>query len=134
MSSRQVAYAQKRRSTRIDQAVPVAVQGLGAFREPYQEQVSTLTVSCHGCAYESKYEVIQGEFVYLDVKSPTDGPSHGSTRARVKWVQNLGAKGGFHIAVELEVPGNVWGIASPPEDWFPIRVPIAIEPAASGRE
>ena len=134
MSSRQVAYAQKRRSTRIDQAVPVAVQGLGAFREPYQEQVSTLTISCHGCAYQSKYEVIQGEDVYLDVRSPNDGSSHGSARARVKWVQNLGAKGGFQIAVELEVPGNVWGIPSPPEDWFPIRVPIAIEPGASGRE
>jgi hypothetical protein len=134
VSSRQVAYAQKRRSTRIDQAVPVAVQGLGAFREPYQEQVSTLTISCHGCAYQSKYEVIQGEFVYLDVKPLTDGSSNGSTRARVRWVQNLGAKGGFQIAVELEVPGNVWGIASPPEDWFPIRVPIAIEPAAPGRE
>ena len=86
MSSRQVAYAQKRRSTRIDQAVPVAVQGLGAFREPYQEQVSTLTISCHGCAYQSRYEVIQGEDVYLDVRSPTDGSSHGSARARVKWV------------------------------------------------
>ncbi len=134
MSSRQVAYAQKRRSTRIDQTVPVAVQGLGAFREPYQEQVSTLSISCHGCAYHSKYEVIQGEVVYLDVKSPTDGSSHGSTRARVKWVQNLGAKGGFQIAVELEVAGNIWGIASPPEDWFPLRVPIAIEPAALGRE
>jgi hypothetical protein len=134
VSSRQVAYAQKRRSTRIDQAVPVAVQGLGAFREPYQEQVSTLTISCHGCAYHSKYEVIQGEDVYLDVRSSTDGSSHGSARARVKWVQNLGAKGGFQIAVELEAPGNVWGVASPPEDWFPVRVPIAIEPAASGRE
>jgi hypothetical protein len=134
VSSRPVAYAQKRRSTRIDQAVPVAVQGLGAFREPYQEQVSTLTISCHGCAYQSKYEVIQGEVVYLDVKSPTNGSSNGGTRARVKWVQNLGAKGGFQIAVELEVAGNIWGIASPPEDWFPLRVPIAIEPAAPGRE
>jgi hypothetical protein len=134
VSSRQVAYAQKRRSTRIDQSVPVAVQGLGAFREPYQEQVSTLTISCHGCAYQSKYEVIQGEDVYLDIRSPTDGSSQCSARARVKWVQNLGAKGGFQIAVELEVAGNVWGIASPPEDWFPVRVPIAIESAASGRE
>jgi len=45
VSSGQVAYAQKRRSTRIDQAVPLAVQGLGAYREPYQEQVSTLSIS-----------------------------------------------------------------------------------------
>jgi hypothetical protein len=134
VSSRQIAYAQKRRSTRIDRSVPVAVQGLGAFREPYQEQVSTLSISCHGCAYQSKYEVIQGEVVYLDVKSPNDGSSHGSSRARVKWVQNLGGKVGFQVAVELEVAGNIWGIASPPEDWFPVRVPVTSEPAASGRE
>jgi hypothetical protein len=25
----------------------------------------------------------------------------------------------FHIALEFEVPGNVWDIKSPPKDWFP---------------
>jgi hypothetical protein len=130
----QAAYAQKRRSTRIDQAVPLAVQGLGAYREPYQEQVSTLSISCHGCAYQSKYEVIQGEVVYLDVRSSKDGSSHGASRAKVKWVQNLGAKGGFQVAVELEVAGNIWGIATPPEDWFPARVQIASDTSTSGRE
>lgn len=134
MSSHQIAYSQKRRSTRIGQAVPVAVQGVGAYREPYQEQVSTLSISCHGCAYQSKYEVIQGETVYLDVRSASDGSSHGSSRARVKWVQNLGSKGGFQVAVEFEVAGNIWGIASPPEDWFPARTPASSEPAATGRE
>jgi hypothetical protein len=134
VSSGQVAYAQKRRSTRIDKAVPLAVQGLGAYREPYQEQVSTLSISCHGCAYQSKYEVIQGEVVYLDVRSSKDGSSHGASRAKVKWVQNLGAKGGFQVAVELEVAGNIWGIATPPEDWFPARVQIASDTSTSGRE
>jgi len=134
VSSGQVAYAQKRRSTRLDQAVPLAVQGLGAYREPYQEQVSTLSISCHGCAYQSKYEVIQGEVVYLAVRSSNDDSSHGTSRARVKWVQNLGAKGGFQVAVELEVAGNIWGIATPPEDWFPARVNIASDTPTSGRE
>ena len=129
-----VAYAQKRRSTRLDQAVPVAVQGLGAYREPYQEQVSTVSISCHGCAYQSKYEVIQGEIVYLDVRTAHDSSSHGSSRARVKWVQNLGGKGGFQVAVELEVAGNIWGIPAPPEDWFPARATATGESAASSRE
>jgi hypothetical protein len=134
VSSHQVAHAQKRRSTRLDHAVPVAVQGVGAYREPYQDQVSTLSISCHGCTYNSKYEVIQGELVYLDVRSTNDGSSHGSSRARVKWVQNLGGKVGFQVAVELEVAGNIWGIASPPEDWFPISALVKSEHAASGRE
>jgi ethanolamine utilization microcompartment shell protein EutL len=134
VSSHQVAQAQKRRSTRLDHAVPVAVQGVGAYREPYQDQVSTLSISCHGCTYNSKYEVIQGEIVYLDVRSTNDGSAHGSSRARVKWVQNLGGKVGFQIAVELEVAGNIWGIASPPEDWFPVRALATNEAAATGRE
>jgi hypothetical protein len=133
VSSHQVAHAQKRRSTRLDHAVPVAVQGVGAYREPYQDQVSTLSISCHGCTYNSKYEVIQGEIVYLDVRSTNDGSAHGSSRARVKWVQNLGGKVGFQVAVELEVAGNIWGIASPPEDWFPVHA-LATSEAVAGRE
>src|SRR6202011_5463493 len=133
-SSHQISHAQKRRSTRLDHAVPVAVQGVGAYREPYQDQVSTLSISCHGCTYNSKYEVIQGELVYLDVRSTNDGSSHGSSRARVKWVQNLGGKVGFQVAVELEVAGNIWGIPSPPEDWFPTKAAGANDQAASGRE
>ena len=135
MSSHQLAHAQKRRSTRLDHAVPVAVQGLGAYREPYQDQVSTLSISCHGCTYNSRYEVIQGEVVYLDVRPTTDGSSsHGSSKARVKWVQNLGGKVGFQVAVELEVAGNIWGITAPPEDWFPPTALATTELVAPARE
>ena len=135
MSSRQLAYAQKRRSTRIEQAMPLAVQGVGAFREPFHERVSTLSISCHGCTYQSKYEVIQGEVVFLEVRPPDNGASQCSSRARVKWVQKAETKDrGFQVAVELEVAGNIWGIASPPDDWFPVRVPIASDSAAPGRE
>ncbi len=135
MSSHPFLYAQKRRSTRIDQAIPLAVQGVGALREPYQEQVSTVSISCHGCTYQSKHEVIQGEIVYLDIKLPNDGAVGCSNKARVKWTQKLGAKErAFQIAVELEIAGNIWGIASPPDDWFPLQISKAIEPATSGRE
>ncbi len=135
MSSHQFAYAQKRRSTRIDQAVPLVVQGVGAMREPYHEEVSTVSVSCHGCAYQSKHEVIQGETVYLEIKPQQVGAVGYSGRARVKWAQKLGGKErGFQIAVELEVAGNVWGIATPPEDWFPLQAPAAGEAAPAGRD
>ncbi len=126
MSSHQFAYAQKRRSTRIDQAIPLLVQGVGAMREPYQEQVSTVSISCHGCTYQSKHEVIQGEIVYLDVKPARDGSVECSTKGRVKWAQKVSAKDRiFQIAVELELAGNIWGIPAPPADWFPARIPEA---------
>ena len=135
MSSHQFAYAQKRRSTRIDQAIPLVVQGVGALREPYQEQVSTLSISCHGCTYQSKHEVIQGETVYLDIKPPTNGSVACSSKARVKWTQKIGAKErAFQIAVELEIAGNIWGIAAPPADWFPLQNHEVTDPAVSGRE
>jgi hypothetical protein len=135
MSTHQLSYPQKRRSTRIDQVIPLIVQGVGALREPYQEQVSTLSISCHGCSYQSKHEVIQGETVYLDIKPPSDGAVGYSGKARVKWAQKLGAKErAFQIAVELESAGNVWGIAAPPEDWFPLQISKANESAPSGRE
>jgi len=105
------------------------------MREPYQEQVSTLSISCHGCTYQSKHEVIQGETVYLDIKSPSEGSVGCSSKARVKWAQKIGPKErAFQIAVELELAGNIWGVASPPADWIPLQVPEAMEAAATGRE
>jgi hypothetical protein len=136
VSPQQAAFAQRRRSTRIDQAIPILVQGVGAMREPYQEQVSTLTISCHGCTYQSKHEVIQGETVYLDIKVPKNGSAGCSNRARVKWAQKLGSskERTFQIAVELEIAGNVWGIATPPTDWFPPQIPEGTDSTAPGRE
>ena len=136
MSPQQAVYARRRRSTRIDQAVPIIVQGVGALREPYQEQVSTLSISCHGCSYQSKHEVIQGETVYLEIKLPNNGTAACSNRAQVKWAQKIGAskERTFQIAVELEIAGNIWGIASPPADWFSPQVPEVNDSTASGRE
>jgi hypothetical protein len=135
VSSRQVVYAQKRRSTRIDKALALAVQGVGALRAPYHEQVTTLTVSCHGCTYQSKNEVIQGDVVFLDLKQPSGDLSDCSSRARVKWIRKPKTKDqAYEVAVELEVPGNIWGIAPPAEDWFPIQQAKMVEPSNSGRE
>jgi gas vesicle protein len=135
VSQQQLAYTQKRRSTRIEQAVPLVVQGVGALREPYQEQVSTVSISCHGCTYVSKHEVIQGETVFLDIQSPNHGSVGSSTRARVRWAQKYGAKDrAFQIAVELETAGNVWGLTAPPADWFPPQIPEATDPASLARE
>jgi hypothetical protein len=135
VSSRQLAYIQKRRSTRIYTAIPLAIQGSDAFRAPYVEQVCSLTVNCHGCRYRSKYEVIQGDMVYLEVKQSSEGSATYSCQAQVKWVQRLMTKDSrFEVALELAAPGNIWGIVSPPDDWFPIQLPKAIERGSTRRE
>src|ERR1700736_928684 len=135
VSSRQLAYIQKRRSTLIYNSIPLAIQGSDAFRAPYLENVYTLTVNCHGCRYRSKYEVIQGDLVYLEVKESSEGRAKYSCEAQVKWVQRLITKDSpFEVALELVAPGNIWGIVSPPDDWFPIQVPKAIERGNTRRQ
>lgn len=108
-----------RRSTRLDHAVPITVMGIDSWRGPYREQVSTLTISAHGCRYESKYQVMNDSLVILELSNGNSDPPI-STRGRVKWVRRPKATGDlFQTAVELEEPGNFWGVSTPPKDWLP---------------
>lgn len=129
MSTSPVAYAQKRRSSRIEKAIPLAVQGLDASRAAFQEEVTTLAISCHGCSYQMKHQVLTGAMLVLNVRQHPNGRSEGPARARVKWIQKLNAGAGtdYGIAVEFESAGNIWGISSPPEDWFPARQSKAVD-------
>jgi hypothetical protein len=123
VSSNQVAFSQKRRSSRVERAVPLAVQGMDASRVPYREEVTTVTISCHGCTYQMKREVLPGAVVVLDIGQRAKGYSECSSRARVKWIQKLNpaTDPAYDVAVEFETAGNIWGIPSPPEDWFPAQ-------------
>ena len=78
MSNAQLAFIEQRRSTRIDRAIPITVYGANLLQEPYQELVSTLTVSYHGCRYRTKYELVRGDVVYLEVNQPETGASAGT--------------------------------------------------------
>ena len=122
MATQTVSHAQSRRSTRITQALPLTVQGVAAARVPYQERVLTVMINCHGCTYRSGREVKPGDLVYLDVNPIAAGSLTCSNRAQVRRVQKIQATElAFEVAVELEFPGNIWGVPFPPEDWFPSR-------------
>lgn len=113
-----------RRSTRINRAIRLAVSGVDSFRGPYHEEVSTVTVSCHGCKYESKYEVLPNAFVILELNGKGKDSKPISMNGRVKWTQRPAEHGGlFQTAIELDAPGNIWGIDSPPSDWLPFCGP-----------
>ncbi len=112
--------AQKRRSTRIVQAVPLTVTGVDALGRPFQERTSTLIINCHGTRYQSKHYVLKNMWVTLEVPHNEAGREARSVRGRVTWIQRpRTVRELFQIGVELEVSGNVWGIAFPPADWFP---------------
>lgn len=118
MPFRQLAYLPDRRSTRIEESVHLTVRGIDASRVPYQEKVSTLSISCHGCRYLSRNKVLLGDIATLEVVHLRAGGSKYPTQARVRSVKQLAANEMFFdVAVELEFPQDIWAIASPPEDW-----------------
>src|ERR1700691_721460 len=110
----------KRRSTRIMQAVPLAVTGVDALGRPFTERTSTLIINCQGCRYQSKHYVLKNMWVTFEVPHNESDREPRSVRGRVTWIQRpRTVRELFQIGIELEVPGNVWGIAFPPGDWFP---------------
>jgi hypothetical protein len=109
----------KRRSTRIVQAVPLVVTGVDALGRPFAERTSTLIINCHGCRYQSKHYVLKNMWVNLEVPHPDPGHSPRRVRGKVAWIQRpRTVRQLFQVALELEVPGNAWGIGFPPDDWF----------------
>ena len=121
------AELRKRRSTRIVQAVPLTVAGVDALGRTFTERTSTLIINCHGCRYQSKHYVLKNMWVTLEVPHPETGQPPRTVRGRVAWIQRpRTVRQLFQVALELEVPGNTWGIAFPPEDWF--AFPDATQP------
>jgi hypothetical protein len=122
----------KRRSTRIVQAVPLQVTGVDALGRPFMERTSSLILNCHGCRYQSKHYVLKNMWVKLEVPHPDAGQPPRTVRGRVAWIQRpRTVRQLFQVALELEAPGNVWGIAFPPEDWFPAPEPEKAQTASA---
>src|SRR2546429_440960 len=129
----QNAEPRKRRSTRIVQAVPLVVTGVDALGRPFVERSSSLILNCHGCRYQSKHYVLKNMWVKLEIPHPETGQPPRSVRGRVAWIQRpRTVRQLFQVAVELEVSGNLWGIAFPPEDWFAFPEGVHAPPVVDG--
>src|SRR2546428_7335962 len=108
----------KRRSSRIVQALPRMVKGVDALGRPFVERTSSLSHNCNGCRYQSKHYVLKNMWVTMEIRHPETGQPPRTVRGRVAWIQRpRTVRQLFQVALELEVSGNVWGIAFPPEDW-----------------
>ncbi len=116
------AGIQKRRSTRIVQAVPIMVTGVDALGQPFKERTTTVSVSCHGCKYQSKHYVPKDSIVTLEIPRLGPGLPPRALPGRVVRVEQPRAvRELFQVGLEFEDAGNVWDIAFPSEDWFPCR-------------
>ena len=101
-----------RRSTRLPLEVPILVTSLDPSFEFSEECITTL-VNAHGCGL-----VVQRSFprdlpVRLEIV-----PSKRQTKARVADVVPLGGTPEtWLLGMELDAPGNFWGIDYAPSDW-----------------
>jgi PilZ domain-containing protein len=113
-----VSNAEKRRTTRVAKRIPITVTGIDALDQLFTSTTETISVSCHGCKYTSKHYVPKHTIVTVEISCP--GLPQSIVSGRIVWVRRpRTVHQEFEIGVEFERPQNVWGIASPPEDWLP---------------
>jgi hypothetical protein len=116
-SQRSVRDTELRRSSRLERPVSLIVLGTNRRGEIFQERTAALSVNLHGCRYSSRHEYSPDGWVTLQVTG-TDGGNSRPVRARVRSVYTAqNTRELCQVGVELETPANVWGIATPPEDW-----------------
>jgi hypothetical protein len=105
-------YFAIRRSTRLPLEIPVRVTSLDA-KVPFAEDCTTVTVSAHGCGVIAPGPVQPGTRVQLEIVADKQ-----STQTRVLEVVPLNdEKTSWLLGIELDRPGNFWGIKYAPADW-----------------
>src|ERR1700687_1475887 len=110
-----------RRSTRIERSVPLIVFGQNRMREPFVERTVSTSLTLHGCRYPSRHDYGVGSWVTLQVVGLEVEPKPPAVRARVRSVHTSQSSRELQqVGVELENPGNVWGIVTPPQDWMKV--------------
>ena len=111
-----------RRSTRIPCQVQIALASMGAVRA-FVEPCTALLVNVHGCAARFGRPLQIGAAVEL-----LGLPVQRRVSARVVNCISLGEyEKLWLLGLALEEPGNVWGIANPPDDWSGNVVPAEID-------
>ena len=115
-----------RRSTRLRVQIPVTVTSLDR-RHSFVAECVALLVSPQGCGLRAT------QALPLETPVMLSGlPGGASASARVANCLPLGQDGTyFLIGVSLYNPGNVWGIANPPEDWDCVATAAAASAGAS---
>ncbi|TLY12335.1 MAG: PilZ domain-containing protein [Nitrospirae bacterium] len=104
---------ERRRSQRVPLSVPLFVRSLDpsySFTGP----LHAIQVSGHGCVLHAPRPFKRGIKLRLVIAS-----RHSSTTARVVHSDPHGMPAPkWKVALELDKPGNFWGLTSPPPDWL----------------
>ncbi|HEY1660207.1 MAG TPA: hypothetical protein VGG14_17780 [Candidatus Sulfotelmatobacter sp.] len=101
-----------RRGTRLRVEIPLTLTSMDR-RHPLSAECVALLVNPQGCGVRASQALPLETPVFLG-----DLPGGATASGRVASCLPLGNDGRFFlIGVSLYNPGNVWGIANPPEDW-----------------
>jgi hypothetical protein len=101
-----------RRSTRLPLEVPVLVTSLDAAVD-FSEECKTTLVNAHGCGLIAQRAIPRDLPVRLEIV-----PAKRHTTARVADVVSLGGDPEtWLLGMQLDAPGNFWGIEYAPSDW-----------------
>ncbi len=113
-----------RRSTRVRARLPIVVSSLGQAI-PFSLPCETLNVNAHGCAAKVPQPLEIGMAVRLRVIPPPaileedQAPSNGrEATARIVRCRPIdGNQPSWVAGIEMDKPGNTWGLTPSPEDW-----------------
>lgn len=110
--SRQAA-SNRRQSTRVEYSVPLVISGRDAKGESFREESQTKIVNLHGAKLKTTRQILVGMQVCIE------NPQNAATEKGVcvKIEEDVPGENAHYIAVQLIRPGNIWGLANPPEDW-----------------
>ena len=125
MSSADQSQHAIRRSTRLPLEVPIRVTSLDPGA-PLSEECNTTLVNAHGCGLIAKQEIPRGMRVQIEIVA-----ARRHTTALVSEMVPLGGDPEtWLIGLELDTPGNFWGIDYAPSDWkvSEVQPPAATEP------
>jgi len=114
-----------RRSTRVNAVVPVMISGRDASGHPFRDETQTETVNLHGARIQTHRDLLVG--MHVTIESPRTGSTAKAICVRTNEI--VPGTDLRHVSVQLEKPGNIWGIENPPADWAVIE--NAHQPAQS---
>jgi len=101
-----------RRSTRIPLVIPVLLTSLDP-RTIFSERCQTIVVNSHGCGLRSSRAIPTGIPVRLEILT-----GKGTATARIVGSAPVGTdRTVWMVGVELDQPGNIWGVHPAPLDW-----------------
>jgi hypothetical protein len=110
-----------RRSSRLERQIPLLISGCDGVGQEFLEQTTVVSLNLHGCRYPSRHECAVGSWVTLQIAGNPLGDKGRNVRAQIKSVHPPpNPREMFQVGVELEAPGNVWGISPTPLDWRPL--------------